>query len=370
MTQFANDTFTGANDTNVVTSHTSDSGHSWAYSGVAVTAPGAPPKIYSNKLSFATTAGEHDILYSAATPAAPEYEVTAKVTLGSNSADLTGPCLGVAASAVAGSSHAYLWHISPQTPGFRLRRYDGATPTTLVTVSATLTAGVDYVMTIGRASGGALTGKVQRLSDNFWLNSSGTWQSGAATAASITDTTYTTADRPGVSVYSTTSFSTIDNFSADEAGSGSQTLTPGLFTNTNTFYAPTVAPGAITLTPSLFTNTNTFYSATVSLAGGSQTLTPGLFTNSNTVYVATVARVPGFLTPVLKNNAGTVLASETGVICNVYNATTGALVVHKTGLTSDAAGIVSVTDAAMAAGTTYSYEIVLTGARRLPVATA
>ena len=151
---------------------------------------------------------------------------------------------------------------------------------------------------------------------------------------------------------------------------GPQTLTPGLYTNTNTFYAPTVAPGAVDLTPSLFTNTNAFYSATVSLSGGAQSLTPGLFSNTNTFHAATVARVPGFLTPVLKNNSGTVLASETGVACNVYNASTGALVVRKTGLTSSAAGIVSVTDAAMAAGTTYAYEIVLSAARRLPVAAA
>ena len=157
---------------------------------------------------------------------------------------------------------------------------------------------------------------------------------------------------------------------ADAAGGPSdQTLTPGLFTNTNAFYAPTVTYDQ-TLTPGLYTNTNDFYSATVSLAGGAQTLTPGLFSNANAFYAATVARVPGFLTPVLKNNSGTVLASETGVACNVYNASTGALVVRKTGLTSDASGIVSVTDAAMAAGTTYSYEIVLTGARRLPVAAA
>ena len=152
-------------------------------------------------------------------------------------------------------------------------------------------------------------------------------------------------------------------------GSGDQTLTPGLFTNTNAFYAPTVTYDQ-TLTPGLYTNTNAFYSATVSLSGGSQSLTPGLFSNANTFHAATVARVPGFLTPVLKNNTGTVLASETGVACNVYNSTTGALVVRKTGLTSSAAGIVSVTDAAMAAGTTYSYEIVLTGARRLPTAVA
>lgn len=153
------------------------------------------------------------------------------------------------------------------------------------------------------------------------------------------------------------------------AAEGGLTLTPGLLTNSNTFYSPTVSYDQ-TLTPGLFTNSNAFYAATVALAGGTQTLTPALFTNSNAFYVPTVVRVPGFLTPVLKNNAGTVLAGEAGIVCNVYNASTGALVVRKTGLTSSAAGIVSVTDAAMAAGTTYAYEIVLSAARRLPVAAA
>jgi hypothetical protein len=76
-------------------------------------------------------------------------------------------------------------------------------------------------------------------------------------------------------------------------------------------------------------------------------------------------------TPVMKNNTGTILASEAGVVVNVYNSTTGALVVRKTGLTSSAGGVVTVNDAAIVAGTAYSYEVVLAAnGRRLPVATA
>lgn len=76
-------------------------------------------------------------------------------------------------------------------------------------------------------------------------------------------------------------------------------------------------------------------------------------------------------TPVLKNNTGTVLANETGVVLNVYNQTTGALVVRLTGLTSDASGIVTATDVAISAGTTYAYEVVLSAnGRRLPLALA
>jgi len=70
----------------------------------------------------------------------------------------------------------------------------------------------------------------------------------------------------------------------------------------------------------------------------------------------------------LKNNTGTVLANETGVIVNVYDQTSGVLVLHKTGQTSNASGIVTVADAVLTPGTTYAYEVVLTSARRLPVA--
>jgi hypothetical protein len=78
-----------------------------------------------------------------------------------------------------------------------------------------------------------------------------------------------------------------------------------------------------------------------------------------------------FATPPLKNNTGTVLSGVTGITVNVYNAATGALVVRKSGLTSNGAGVVSVSDALLVPGTAYAYEVVTTGlGRRLPVASA
>jgi hypothetical protein len=83
---------------------------------------------------------------------------------------------------------------------------------------------------------------------------------------------------------------------------------------------------------------------------------------------------PGTLTsPVLKNNTDTVLANVTGIVANIYHPTTGALVVRKTGLTSSAVGVVTITDAALAAGVSYVYELDLSAAglgRRLPVGVA
>lgn len=89
-------------------------------------------------------------------------------------------------------------------------------------------------------------------------------------------------------------------------------------------------------------------------------------------FTISAAAVDGIITtPALKNNTGTLLASETSITVNVYHATTGALIVQKTGLTSNASGIVVIADALIVAGTSYAYEPVLSGGRRrLPVVAA
>lgn len=63
--------------------------------------------------------------------------------------------------------------------------------------------------------------------------------------------------------------------------------------------------------------------------------------------------------PALKNNAGTVLASETGATAFVYDVSTGALVVKKTGQTTNGSGVMTVVDASIVSGTTYRVVIVL-----------
>lgn len=124
---------------------------------------------------------------------------------------------------------------------------------------------------------------------------------------------------------------------------------------------------------------NEIYAAAVSVSTCTAALTAAIQLAASAVSVSTctaaLSTTPavGFDTPVLKNNTGTVLASETGVVVNVYNSSTGALVLRKTGLTSDGSGIVQVRDltAALVAATTYSYEVVLTSnGRRLPTAVA
>lgn len=75
--------------------------------------------------------------------------------------------------------------------------------------------------------------------------------------------------------------------------------------------------------------------------------------------------------PHYRNNTA-LRANETGVKLNIYNASTGALVLQATGLTTDANGKAIVTNAAIVTGTLYAYETIFTSdsTRRLPTGTA
>lgn len=87
--------------------------------------------------------------------------------------------------------------------------------------------------------------------------------------------------------------------------------------------------------------------------------------------IAASAGTGTITTGAMKNNTGTVLASLSGWSVNVYHASTGALIVQKTGLTTSAGGVLTITDAAIVAGTTYAYEPVhATYGRRSPTGVA
>lgn len=92
---------------------------------------------------------------------------------------------------------------------------------------------------------------------------------------------------------------------------------------------------------------------------------------SSSSFVVAAGSTATITTPPLKNNTGTLLASISGWTVNVYNPTTGALVVQKTSLTTSAGGVLTIADAALSTGTTYSYEAVhATYGRRLPTGAA
>ena len=116
-------------------------------------------------------------------------------------------------------------------------------------------------------------------------------------------------------------------------------------------------------------------SASGSIAAASLTAVTGTATGgagganaSGSVAAVSVAAITGTATGTtsagslvigpLKNNTGTVLASETGVTVHIYQVG-GSLVVSKTSQSTNASGIMTVTDAALTAGVTYRYVIVL-----------
>jgi len=96
-------------------------------------------------------------------------------------------------------------------------------------------------------------------------------------------------------------FSNTNSFPAATVSS-SYDLTPGLFSETNSFHSATIAPGAVDLTPSLFTNSNNFYAPTVSTDGATQDLTPSLFSNSNIFFGPTVSASYALTAPLFTNS--------------------------------------------------------------------
>lgn len=74
-----------------------------------------------------------------------------------------------------------------------------------------------------------------------------------------------------------------------------------------------------------------------------------------------------FTSEVLKDYAGNVLANTALNFVRFYNDTTGALVLNKTGVTTNGSGIVTFSDAALVAGTTYRVDWeTAAGSRRMP----
>lgn len=109
-------------------------------------------------------------------------------------------------------------------------------------------------------------------------------------------------------------------------------------------------------------------SGTVSTAGsvtGSSAITLGAVGSSA---AGTVTAFATFTSEPLKTNNGTLQASLALDWVRLYNVTTGALVVTKTGISTNGAGVFTVTDAALTVGQTYKadWKITTTGETRMP----
>ena len=123
-------------------------------------------------------------------------------------------------------------------------------------------------------------------------------------------------------------------------------------------------------------NARTTISATLANVSGSFASGSGSLT---TTITATLANVVGsitssgslsngtFTSEVLKDYAGNVLANVSLNFVRFYSDTTGALVLSKTGISTNGSGIVSFSDPALVAGTTYRVDWETSaGSRRMP----
>ena len=181
---FVNDNFTGTDGTDL-SSHTSDSGHTWTKRG------GSAIVINNNRINSAAS-DDSNGYYSSATPASADYEVQADFTVG-NSANVT-PAIGIrmATGAVTGYIVLYgngTWELHAVVAGVEgaaIGTYTGDQPTTTKTV-------------VLKASGTTISVTI-----------------GGVSRISVTDSSISAAGRPGVAEYFSDPDSAkyIDNWSA------------------------------------------------------------------------------------------------------------------------------------------------------------
>lgn len=129
----------------------------------------------------------------------------------------------------------------------------------------------------------------------------------------------------------------------------------------------TVAGQTLTATASLIAGSASGSGSSATVSGQTLTATASLVAGSAS------GTTLGVLSFTLKNNTGTPLASLSGVVVNIYNVSTGALVLRATGQTTNGSGVCTVTSASLTPGTSYAVEHDLTVpgyGRRLPVAAA
>lgn len=152
---------------------------------------------------------------------------------------------------------------------------------------------------------------------------------------------------------------------ANGAITGTITVTPsdggggGAFSPTSVNISAGIPTGTFTYTP------GSAGAKTISIAD-----TGGLTDAAAVTYTASLA-AGTFTSAVLKNNTGTVLASKALTYFRLYDPATGNLVVSKAGLSTNGSGVVSFSDGAVAAGTTYKCDwLTSEGHYRMPSAEA
>lgn len=240
MTAFVTDTFTDTDNVSIL-SHTGELGATWIkYAGLATNA--LESKVGTNKLVAGEATGNIAFYQASGTPASADYSATADVQFNGSASTFSGPMIRMP----LGGSSGYLLRYSTGNVAPTLTMYLSASSSTIGTgPSFVPTSGVVYRYTLS-ATGTSLVCTCQRLSDNQYLNSAGSWQSGATTFLTVTDANITAAGKPGVVHYQAAATpEVIDNFSADQVG-GADTTPPTLTSPVGASTGTTTGSGGVT----------------------------------------------------------------------------------------------------------------------------
>lgn len=218
MSVFVTDTYTDTGGT-TLTSHTGETGASWTETtgftgGEAVISAGGTLRSNSASEMVAIASG---------TPGSADYPVLADFV----SVTSTQRAGLVARWTDSGTSAGYMLRFR-EFQGWQLFRYVSGTPTQIgSTVGPTSMPAGTYRLRLECSGIGAtvtVTCKLQRNSDSFWLNSSGSFVSGDSTFLTYSDTDanrIVTTGKAGVTFLGAASDSTgyhLDNFQAGESG--------------------------------------------------------------------------------------------------------------------------------------------------------
>lgn len=140
------------------------------------------------------------------------------------------------------------------------------------------------------------------------------------------------------------------------------------------FFAPAGGASSATVSGQILTATASLIPGSASGSGTSASVSGQTLTATASLIAGSASGViNGVLSFTLKNNTGTPLASLTGVVVNIYNPSTGALVLRATGQTTNGSGVCTVISSSITPGTSYAFEPDLSSSslgRRLPVQAA
>jgi hypothetical protein len=282
---------------------------------------------------------------------------------GASSVAVGGQAVGGSANYVWG---VYTWDVAGPAPALSY------TPTVS---SQTGAVGVAFSWT-GSAlstffSGGSTpyTYSSTTLPAGLTLNASTGVVSGTPTTAGSSTVTFTVTDAASATVSTGSVSFTISTAPATAVTlSGPSGGIVGAASTNFTAGANGAITGTVTVTPSDGGGGGTFSPTSVAISSGTPTATfvytPGsagaksiTVTNSGSLtnpgaLTYTASALPGLTSSPLKNNTGTVLAAV-AFEAYVHNVTSGALIVKKSGLTSNGSGVCGFTDAALTSATSY-----------------